>query len=146
MTVHFYEHPPPVPIIISSNLISLPVSNKWIHEAGQEFLRPCDPTETISKQELSWQVRVRVDSEVTSTTDLNWLPFSFIHLYTFVHYLFRYLLLFIIVIKLFFVHTIVISTIRLYELVRINFTIKRTKGCPFRYLCLKSSPYFRFKH
>lgn len=29
------------------------VSNKWIHEAGQEFLRPCDPTETISKQELS---------------------------------------------------------------------------------------------
>lgn len=90
MTVHFYEHPPPVSIIISYNLISLPVSNKWIHEAGQEFLRPCDPTETISKQELSWQVRVRVDSEVTSTTDLNWLPFSFIHLYTFVHFLFTY--------------------------------------------------------
>ncbi|KAL1465174.1 hypothetical protein WDU94_004764 [Cyamophila willieti] len=29
------------------------VSNKWLHEAGQEFLRPCDPNEVISKQELS---------------------------------------------------------------------------------------------
>ncbi|KAI5748962.1 hypothetical protein M8J76_003658 [Diaphorina citri] len=29
------------------------VSNKWLHEAGQEFMRPCDPSEPISKQELS---------------------------------------------------------------------------------------------
>lgn len=29
------------------------VSNKWLHEVGQEFLRSCDPTETISNQELS---------------------------------------------------------------------------------------------